>query len=80
MGNSVLQALPKQNGSIAHSHILDLESEIPPKDAADSESVIFMATDPQKEAETSLSSTSPFPARIGSETIFVISLLLRYRT
>ena len=65
MENSVSQALPKENGWNVDGLVPAIERGISPKIAADSESAVFMATNPQKTAETSLSSTSPFPPWVG---------------
>jgi hypothetical protein len=61
MQNSVSQALPKPSSRNVFSLVPDLDSEITPKEAADPESAVFMATDLPKKTESGLSSTSPFP-------------------
>jgi hypothetical protein len=65
MENSVSQALPKESGWNVDGLVPAIERGISPKVAADSESAVFMATNPQKAVETSLSSTSPFPPWVG---------------
>jgi hypothetical protein len=79
MENSVSQALPKESGWNVDGLVPAIERGISPKVAADSESAVFMATNPQKAVETSLSSTSPFPPWVGLGNDFrhisVIALL-----
>lgn len=54
-------ALPKPSSTNVYSLAPDLESEIMPKEAADPESAVIMATELQKEAEINLFSTMLFP-------------------
>jgi hypothetical protein len=59
--NSIRQALPKPSTTNVHGLDPDLESEIMPKETADSESAVIMAAELREEAEMNLFSTMLFP-------------------